>query len=73
MQIFVKTLTGKTITLEVEPNDSIESIKGKIQEKEEEYNILYKEQASIERMLTSILLQSSLLSNHLQKQEQAMN
>ena len=44
-----------------------------IQEKEEEYNTLYKEQASIERMLTSILLQSSLLSNHLQKQEQAMN
>ena len=27
-------MTGKTITLEVEPNDSIESIKGKIQEKE---------------------------------------
>ena len=28
MQIFVKTLTGKTITLEVESGDSIESIKG---------------------------------------------
>lgn len=35
MQIFVKTLTGKTITLEVEPNDSIDAIKAKIQEKEE--------------------------------------
>ena len=34
MQIFVKTLTGKTITIEVEPNDSIDSIKTKIQEKE---------------------------------------
>ena len=34
MQIFVKTLTGKTITLEVEPNDSIDVIKAKIQEKE---------------------------------------
>ena len=34
MQIFVKTLTGKTITLEVEASDSIESIKAKIQEKE---------------------------------------
>ena len=33
MQIFVKTLTGKTITLEVEPTDSIEAIKAKIQEK----------------------------------------
>ncbi|MCP1109307.1 ubiquitin family protein [Ohessyouella blattaphilus] len=34
MQIFVKTLTGKTITLEVEPTDTIDSIKSKIQEKE---------------------------------------
>jgi len=34
MQIFVKTLTGKTITLEVESSDSIENIKAKIQEKE---------------------------------------
>lgn len=34
MQIFVKTLTGKTITLEVETSDSIENIKTKIQEKE---------------------------------------
>lgn len=34
MQIFVKTLTGKRITLEVEPNDSIDAIKAKIQEKE---------------------------------------
>merc|ERR1739848_36629 len=29
MQIFVKTLTGKTITLEVEPSDSIENVKAK--------------------------------------------
>ena len=34
MQIFVKTLTGKTITLEVEPADSIENVKQKIQDKE---------------------------------------
>lgn len=34
MQIFVKTLTGKTITLEVEASDSIENIKTKIQDKE---------------------------------------
>ena len=34
MQIFVKTLTGKTITLEVESADSIESVKSKIQDKE---------------------------------------
>jgi ubiquitin len=34
MQIFVKTLTGKTITLEVEPSDSIENVKAKIQDKE---------------------------------------
>ena len=34
MQIFVKTLTGKTITLDVEPSDSIENVKTKIQDKE---------------------------------------
>ena len=32
MQIFVKTLTGKTITLEVEASDTIENVKAKIQE-----------------------------------------
>jgi ubiquitin len=34
MQIFVKTLTGKHITLEVEPTDRIEDVKTKIQDKE---------------------------------------
>ena len=34
MQIFIKTLTGKTITLEVEPSDSIDNVKAKIQDKE---------------------------------------
>uniref|UniRef100_A0A2R8ZV56 Ubiquitin-like domain-containing protein n=1 Tax=Pan paniscus TaxID=9597 RepID=A0A2R8ZV56_PANPA len=34
MQIFVKTLTGKTITLEVEPSDTIENVKAKIQDEE---------------------------------------
>ena len=34
MQIFVKTLTGKTITLDVEPSDTIENVKAKIQDKE---------------------------------------
>jgi ubiquitin len=34
IQVFVKTLTGKTIALEVEANDTIENVKAKIQEKE---------------------------------------
>ncbi len=34
MQIFVKTLIDKTITLDVEPSDSIENVKAKIQDKE---------------------------------------
>lgn len=33
MQIIVKTITGKTITLEVEPADTIENVKAKIQDK----------------------------------------
>ena len=34
MQIFVKTLTGKTITLEVEASDTVDVVKSKIQDKE---------------------------------------
>jgi ubiquitin len=34
MQVFVKTLTGKTITLDVEPADTIDAVKSKIQDKE---------------------------------------
>ena len=34
MQIFVKTLTGKTITLDVEASDTVETVKQKIQDKE---------------------------------------
>jgi ubiquitin len=34
MQIFVKTLTGKTISLEVNPSDTIENVKQQIQDKE---------------------------------------
>ncbi|XP_020096842.1 polyubiquitin-like isoform X1 [Ananas comosus] len=34
MQIFVKTLTGKTITLEVESSDTVANVKSKIQDKE---------------------------------------
>ena len=34
MQIFVKSLSGKTITIDVEPSDNIEAVKGKIQDRE---------------------------------------
>ena len=34
MQIFVKTLTGKTVTIDCEPSDTIENVKAKIQDKE---------------------------------------
>jgi ubiquitin len=34
MQIFIKSLSGKTITIEVEPSDSIESVKQKVMDKE---------------------------------------
>lgn len=34
MNLFIKTLTGKTITIDVEPSDTIENVKDKIQQKE---------------------------------------
>jgi ubiquitin len=34
MQIFIKTLVGKTITLDAEPSDTIENVKQKIQDRE---------------------------------------
>ena len=34
MEVYVKTLTGKNITLDVEPTDTIENLKAKIQDKE---------------------------------------
>jgi ubiquitin len=34
MQIFVKSLTGKTVTLEAKVSDTTDSVKAKIQEKE---------------------------------------
>ena len=35
MQIFVKTLTGKNMTLDVDSSDTIETVKQKIQGKEQ--------------------------------------
>jgi len=34
MQVYLKNLCGKTVVLEVEPSDTIEKLKGKIQAKE---------------------------------------
>lgn len=34
MQLFVKTLTGKTITLDVDPSDTLENVAQRLQDKE---------------------------------------
>ena len=50
MQIFIKTLTGKTITLDVEPDDTIDIVKQKIERK----NIAYLSKSEIEKKIREI-------------------
>jgi ubiquitin len=41
MKIFVRTLTGKTITLDVEASDTIEHVEAKIEEKDYQHKLIF--------------------------------
>ena len=49
MQIFVKTLTGKTINLEVEPSDTIKNVEAKIQDESDEEEVIDDSEDAINR------------------------
>ena len=63
MQIFVKTLTGKTITLEVEASDTIENVKAKIQVRAKSYFVNF----PLKKWLFNFLIMSPFTPENLHK------
>ena len=58
-QVFIKTLTGKTITLDVEPSDNIEAVKAKIQDSSREACSAERAKLSLQRTRRGSLPTSS--------------